>query len=707
MSRKQRMINLTAFLGLLLLTAGTSLHAETTTWDGSTANWNESHWDNGVPQVGDEVVISSGTVTLSNATPALISYTQGGGVLAMTNWMTKLEATTVTLNAGKMQPANAFTNSVMSNRVWIVCTDLTIASGAIINANGLGYAGVYASDGSGPGGGNYDQYNAGGAGHGGRGGISSRGALPGEPYGSIEQPVTPGSSGGGTQNSAGRAGGGAIRIDATGDVIVNGSISAQGLYGHYLGEGAGGSILITCDTIQGSGSLLADGALSLSGGGEGGGGRIAVHYTPASQQAIPIPALEFSVVAGKRALLHSESQFGTIYFLDTTLLSDTMTDMRGWLHIPGFTSWSPSSLTMTDCYLGFPSNDFAFSSGSISGTGNRKLAFKTNATFNVTGNVDANIDMDGAGFWSIGGDWMLTANIDLNYNSVSRYTDVSVGGDLTVANTWRVYSDVTNGNDYGLLVSVTSNMFVEASGKLYLYSHPTNGGSPLLTMVDFTLDENGTINANSGGFGGLLAADGYGPGGGKYEKYNGGGGGYGGKGGTIRGAGGVSNGLAYAPLGPGSAGGGSSGTTGGSGGGLIRIEATGAVAVNGLIEANGSSSGYYNGSGSGGGVFIKSETFQGSATSVLRANGGKVNQGGSGGGGRIAIWYGELADVDRAAILAGEVDFGDRLTATTTYAPFLGTAEALKGADNEGAEDGTVYFINVIPAKLGTLIIIQ
>ena len=100
------MINLAAFLGLILLMAGITLHAETTTWDGTDGDWsNGAKWNNGVPEANDDVVVNSGTLTLSSAPPALTSYTQGGGTLSFTNWTTKLEATTITLNAGTVTRA--------------------------------------------------------------------------------------------------------------------------------------------------------------------------------------------------------------------------------------------------------------------------------------------------------------------------------------------------------------------------------------------------------------------------------------------------------------------------------------------------------------------------------------------------------------------------------------------------------------------------
>lgn len=82
---------------------------------------------------------------------------------------------------------------------------------------------------------------------------------------------------------------------------------------------------------------------------------------------------------------------------------------------------------------------------------------------------------------------------------------------------------------------------------------------------------------------------------------------------------------------------------GGAGGGSLKIVATGSVAVNGIISANGldgqalgTSSG---GGGSGGSIWIEANSFTGNG--IVRANGGTAAevqyQGGGGGGGRIVM----------------------------------------------------------------------
>jgi len=121
-----------------------------------------------------------------------------------------------------------------------------------------------------------------GAGYGGYGGngISARG---GNTYGSIIQPNQPGSGGGGNGDNSGGAGGGVLRLaingEFNGELIVDGTINANGRSGSGKGGGgSGGTISISANKISGSGTISADGGSSASSGGGGGGGRIVFSF---------------------------------------------------------------------------------------------------------------------------------------------------------------------------------------------------------------------------------------------------------------------------------------------------------------------------------------------------------------------------------------------------------------------------------------------
>ena len=123
------------------------VYAADVTWTGADAT-DSTDWfapDNwsgaAVPAAGDSVTIGSGaSVVLSASTPALASISVAG-TLTFTNWTTCLSATTVTISSGGIVTcAGPFTDTEMSNRVWIACTDLTIASGGKIDVSEKGYA---------------------------------------------------------------------------------------------------------------------------------------------------------------------------------------------------------------------------------------------------------------------------------------------------------------------------------------------------------------------------------------------------------------------------------------------------------------------------------------------------------------------------------------------------------------------------------------
>lgn len=109
----------------------------------------------------------------------------------------------------------------------------------------------------------------------------------------------------------------------------------------------------------------------------------------------------------------------------------------------------------------------------------------------------------------------------------------------------------------------------------------------------------------------------------------------------------------------GSGGGGGGGSTGG---GYAQLTVLGAMTVDGLITANGGSTGYPHGGGAGGGILIVATRVNGAGT--IRANGGYGQSSGGGGGGRIALYV----RPSQAAFPAGVI--------TVSGGPANGGAEA-------------------------------
>ncbi len=152
--------------------------------------------------------------------------------------------------------------------VVIHATNITVEANSFISADATGF---------GPGQGPGVSTGVGGAGYGGSGATVSSNVgsgTGGAPYGSA---VTPEELGSGSLSAAG---GGAVHLDATGTLTLDGTVSADGA--SAAGGGSGGSIWITAGTITGTGSIKANGGNGLNDmwdvGGGGSGGRIAVHY---------------------------------------------------------------------------------------------------------------------------------------------------------------------------------------------------------------------------------------------------------------------------------------------------------------------------------------------------------------------------------------------------------------------------------------------
>jgi len=608
------------FGAFLLLLADQTALAANRTWVGptngdwfSTNNWSPNdNW----PQAGDIVAITNGSIILTNSTAYLGTFSLTNATLFFTNLNAALQATNVFVRSGALMrhyPQIATTTNLsggwdIDSRVYIVCSNLTVDANGTISATTNGYAGGPAGGvGYGPGGGPILGGRGNGGGYGGQGGLGGGGGTISAVYGSAATPTQPG-SGGGAKNGAANTtgiGGGLILIQASGLVTVNGTVSCAGGTGldDSGGGGAGGTISINCGALAGSGTISANGGPGASYAGPGGGGRIAIVYSTAIQalqnQTAP-PTVTFAVnYAPKPTNGQSASRPGTLYLTDNSFLPSLQLQS---LQFAGVTNWAMGSLTVTNRWLIFP--NFAL-------TVTNDLIVGTNGFFEISNST------------------------------------VSVGGSLYVTNAAVInaYGGGTNsvGPDYGALIAVTNNLIVNTNCTVFLYSHPTNGGSALIRASNVTVAAGGKFMADNNGFDGGYTGSvkGYGPGG-STNGSNSGGAGYGGLGGSGSGTpGGPTYGDPTAPILPGSGAGTASGLLHPRGGGLVRIDTTGGkITLNGTLSANGQ--GYTtdrDGGASGGGIFLKCQTLEGNG--AMNANGGNGGSfgGGGGGGGRIAIWF--------------------------------------------------------------------
>ena len=119
-----------------------------------------------------------------------------------------------------------------------------------------------------------------GGSHGGEGGVYDDDTFTtiSDAYGSFVRPLDFGSGGASAQGETGGAGGGIIHIEAR-RVLNDGEMRANGAAhsGFGAGGGAGGSILVIADEIDGTltGAFEVNGGAGTSGGG---GGRMAFFY---------------------------------------------------------------------------------------------------------------------------------------------------------------------------------------------------------------------------------------------------------------------------------------------------------------------------------------------------------------------------------------------------------------------------------------------
>ncbi|KAJ1434641.1 hypothetical protein B484DRAFT_285126, partial [Ochromonadaceae sp. CCMP2298] len=170
-------------------------------------------------------------------------------------------------------------SSLLADTLFLDVTEgLTLEQNSTITASNGGYA-----ISKGPGAGAAASFGASGGAHGGRGGPSKVDATA-PAYGSVFNPITPGSGGGQGyyDDGEGGAGGGVLRITCNGTATIDGTLSSNGEDGSAAGGGgAGGSIYLSADTIAGSGSITASGgdgdySGGIAAGGGGSGGRIAL-----------------------------------------------------------------------------------------------------------------------------------------------------------------------------------------------------------------------------------------------------------------------------------------------------------------------------------------------------------------------------------------------------------------------------------------------
>ena len=598
---------------------------------------------------------------------------------------------------------------------------LTIQSGASIDVDDKGcQGGTQNQDGYGPdiADGDTDldvlecRQASGGYGYDGRGGaaysgLGGRGHTTDNPqnsaYGSGIEPVHLGSGGGGGSNGGetGGNGGGLISLDVGGTMTLSGTITANGETPSVnSGGGSGGSVFIEATTITGSGSINADGGDGGSNSGGGGGGRIAIHSDDLSGLTIA------NLVANKGLLGSGASS--TDGGEGSTITLDRKTDDGiGTMTIPHGFDFQPSldySRTAITALDGAVLRcDSGLSALTIGATGT--IAFQ-GVTFGCS-TLDITIEANS---------WTFTNTNTLNFDEAD---GIEVTADI---DTDLTFTNVTyNGASAGTTSGDGGKFSIENAIDVSLVNSDINSSIDWDGVVDVTIDSNSSINANGLGCdAGERNENGYGPdlldgdgdselfecrqAAGGYGKNGRGGAAHAGTGGRGHGAGTdqtTTYGTNTAPtyFGSGGGGGPNSGEEGGEGGGIIYINSSGEITINGPISADGINSPGSAGGGSGGSVYLISTSLAGSSTVSADAGDGKTF-GGGGGGGRVALHYGYLSGFntgDATAALGAQGGGGasEDGTVGTVYLNDLGPSiETSTTGDTDG--DGQIDVVYVI-----------
>ena len=728
------------------------------------ANWRDATGAGGVPIAGDAVTIPAGKSVLVDESTARYASLEVLGTLTASNWETCVWADAVTVgNGGTVTCAGPFTGNPATNRVWIKCTDFTLAEGGRIALDAKGFAGGLTQLANGYGPGTKNVTGEYGCSHGGFGGhCNGGGTYPVLPYGSAVKPSEPGSGGraGYTYGTAvlACAGGGAVRIEATGRVTVNGSILASGKSNwgseanhgdQYDNPGSGGSVWISCATFAGTnGVIRAEGGkgaepraptgvygIDYRSTRNAGGGRIAIHYGP-DQKAADVQDVEISTAAGictKKGetyatmdLYRSGADCGTVWFSDTKLLDATLG--RGL----------SGQIAFVTNYV--RSGDLAWTKGHV-----RFAAPGASIT------LDGDLTMtDGNSRLEVGGCEYRIRTAFLDIYGGTNLNTLTVNGDVELLDGARIdirsaqKSATSDFEQWGGVVKIGGGLHVASGSSVYAWCDVISCTAPRFEVGSLTVDEGGLVSSQArGGAGAANYGESYPQavrsswgrsplGTGNYlsalffqagQHFSRGGKGTGYQPWAEPACYDTDDGQ-YRPQFSGAGGGTGGYGDGGAGGGVIYVESEGAMVVDGEINVDGDAPWfaadvylYQEGAGSGGTIFLSGKTFAGGEHAKLTACGGAGSNrgtdespkfGGAGAGGCIAVWTG--------AEYPGKMS-SHRITKATSCETFLGEAVADHGGRSGGSltvevpeyakgGDGTVWFCDV-REKGGLLLLVR
>ncbi|MBS3167457.1 hypothetical protein J4403_04620 [Candidatus Woesearchaeota archaeon] len=398
-------------------------------------------------------------------------------------------------------------------------------------------------------------------------------------YGSVTEPLSLGSGGNNLVKTSGR-GGGALFLNVSNNLVISGTISANGS-SSLDGGGSGGSIYIITKNINGSGSILSTGGKCNQTDGGGGGGRIAIYYQNNYFTG------HINATGGTSATATKTGGAGTIYLKD-------IINNHSTLYI--------SNKNITTSQISFTALNSSFlTKGFVDSLNITEMAilYLENSSFTFN-NTNLHISSSSG----------LLQNNTLFFPSIETF---EVAGNLFLANEY--------------YFNKTMNFTLYSGGNL---SHFSNNKSKYnfinLSAKNFIVSNGAEIQLYGTGYEGN-----YGPG---TQSTSYCGGSYGGEGGCVSLPIVGPYGSVTEPLDIGSGGKGINPKIG-MGGGALYLNVSETFINNGIISVNGSKS--TDGGGSGGSIYIRAQTFNG--TGLIMSNGGTPTADGGGSGGRIAIYY--------------------------------------------------------------------
>ncbi|MGK0525251.1 MAG: fibronectin type 3 domain-containing protein, partial [Pseudomonadales bacterium] len=571
---------------------------------------------------------------------------------------------------------------------------LIVDEGALIDISGLGLSPT----------GDVDRRSAGS--HGGAGSFISDGKTN-RVFGSEFEPEEYGIGGRGIDDGFISYGGGALKL-VVGELKLSGDIRANGGFAPTNTAGAsGGSIWIETDRLEGTGKISADGSVGGLVGANGGGGRISLTYREAPNFN---STEQLSVVGGTSTATGS----GSIYVHQ----SDHSTSVRK-IHLNPIHADASGRIALEFSeeldMATFTAEDVKIMDGSGEIVQVLSVGKESDHRYWVQSqemlpdaHYQIRIGPDITAVSGVGMDQNKDGIVGEQENDVFVFDFEIFAADQVITETSEITPENAEFRNKRILVDGGTlklngdyefeSLRVAHSGQVVAYEDSTSEGAKVSLKLsnELIIDEGASIS---------LTGSGFGPVDGQLEFAGGSHGGKGGKRSTNEPL--PQYGDVREPETLGQGGRYSSATYWSKGGGALKIESV-STTVNGTIEAHGGRGSHNNSpGGAGGSIWLTTQTLAMGENSQIGANGGYSRYSGTGGGGRVALYYeaytgGSLEDALTAS--TGTGNYADRRgSAGTLYLQDTSTDHSILRIDNKGNRDGSWSELDALPEGLDEL----